>query len=375
MKHLLVSYLKIGYSWFVRRCSHHYQSQPLKKQVCYLMSFPNNNHGLIESLEKQYDVVVLYTKKCEKEANQLPKTHLVSFSLDSLKGLVNGIKMMSQSQVIIADNYFAFLGDCEFKKEQTIFQLWHATGAIKQFGLEDKQAMTRSESDKKRFKRVYDSFDYVFVASKKMGDVFKRSYGFEDSQILYTGFPRTDYLLKETQKVSSDTRHILYLPTYRESIEMDKWLIDIDTLTKSLGKNDLLQIKLHPHVDVVRKSNDKVQWIDCSQSADEYIKQADVLITDYSSTAFDFTLANKDKQLIMFWPDELEYKKITGIQPNIENVFPDKVARTTQEVIEQLFKEDKPSNESFNQTWNTYNDGKAQARVLAEIKQAMDGEK
>lgn len=375
MKRLLVSFLKSLYSWFVRKMSHHYRKKPIKKQVCYLMSFPNNNHGLIESLEKEYEVIVLYTKNCEQEANQLPKNNLTSYFLGSLSGLTKGIETISQSKVIIADNYFAFLGDCEFKKEQTVFQLWHATGAIKQFGLEDKQAQKRPVNDKERFKRVYDSFDYVFVASKKMGDVFKRSYGFKDSQILYTGFPRTDFLLKNRQHKKTDKRRILYLPTYRENIDMDKWLIDIDALEKSLGTNDLLQIKLHPHVDMMRESNDKVQWIDSSQSADDYLTQVDVLITDYSSTAFDFALANKNSQLIIFWPDASEYDTFTGIQPNIENDFPSPVARTTQEVIEQLQNETIPSNEVFNDRWNTYNDGQAQTRVLAEIRQAMDGEK
>ena len=369
MKRLLISYLKNLYSWFVRKLSNKYRNTPLKKQVCYLMSFPNNNQGLVEEISAHYPVVVLYTKNCQEEASKFA----TSYCLDSLKEFKEAVKQVCQSQVIIADNYFAFLGDCHFSPNQVVAQLWHATGAIKQFGLEDKQAKNRSNSDKQRFKRVYQAFDFVFVSSEKMAEVFKKSYGFTDQQILYTGFPRTDYLLNGPKSDNQSTkRTILYLPTYRDNEDISNWLLDIEKVAKSLGPEDLLQVKLHPHVPIKQKSSGKVRWIDSSNSADELIKEADVLITDYSSTAFDFTLVNADKRLIMYWPDEKVYRKKTGIQEGIEKDFPNDVTYSTEEVIRQLMQNTQTTNDLFNQKWNTYNDGKATNRVLNEIKHWME---
>ncbi|RST94794.1 CDP-glycerol glycerophosphotransferase family protein [Vagococcus bubulae] len=377
MKHLLVSFLKERYSWFIRQLSKKNQHCDVLKQVCYLMSFPNNNHGLIEALKNEYDVVVLYTKSCEEEARYLQNIGVSIYCLDTMSGLVRGVRQLSQSKVVIADNYFACLGDISFKETQTVYQLWHATGAIKQFGLEDKTAMKRSKKDKERFRRVYDAFDYVFVASERMGDVFKRSYGFSDEQILLTGFARTDYLVNQMEQTQqTDKRHILYLPTYRENSSLENWLLDIEYLSGQLSQQDLLQVKLHPHVTMTQKFAAKnVEWIVSTQSADDYIKQADVLITDYSSVAFDFTLANPEKQLIMYWPDEMIYNKTTGIQQAIKQDFPQPVAYTTLEILNQLNDTQKIDNQKFNQLWNTYNDGKATSRVVREIKEVMDGEK
>ncbi|MGX4686686.1 CDP-glycerol glycerophosphotransferase family protein [Vagococcus sp. JNUCC 83] len=375
MKHIVISWLKNGYSFFVRLINKMTQTNKINKQVCYLMSFPNNNKGLIEDLAKEVSVIVLYKKVCEKEAKELAENGISIVDLDSVVGLVKSIKIMGQSKVIIADNYFAILGDIAFSHQQTVYQIWHATGAIKQFGLEDKSVTHRSKSDINRFKRVYDSFDYVFVASKKMGDVFKRSYGLSDEQIHYTGFPRTDNLLQSAHRQDKDYRRILYLPTYREGVPIDSWLLNLDKLSNKLQTKDVLQVKLHPHIDMSKTSTKNIEWIASNQSADDYIKQADCLITDYSSVAFDFTLANPDKTLIMYWPDEEEYRKKVGIQPKIENDFPGKVAHTTQEVISQLNDRISRDNNRFNQLWNTYNDGQATQRVIDEIKEVLDGEK
>lgn len=377
MKRLLISSIKEIYSWFIRLLSNSNRQNDIVEQVCYLMSFPNNDQGLIEAIQQHYPIVVLYSKSCKDEAKILEKSGVSIYCLDTINGLINAIKQLSISKVIVADNYFACLGDITFKETQTVYQLWHATGAIKQFGLEDKAAMKRSKKDKERFKRVYNAFDYVFVASKKMGEVFKRSYGFSNEQILLTGFSRTDYLVNGTKKnKQKDKRHILYLPTYRDRIPLEKWLLDIECVSKHLNEHDLLQVKLHPHVKLTQEMiMDNVEWIVSNQSADDYIKQADVLITDYSSVAFDFTVANPDKQLIMYWPDEVIYEEITGIQKGIKQDFPQKVVYTLTELLEQLNSNQQIDNQRFNQLWNTYNDGKATSRVVGEIKKVMDGEK
>lgn len=376
MTHILVSYLKELYSVVVRRLSKKNKSKPVIKRVCYLMSFPNNNQGLIEAISHEKQVIVLYKKNCLEEVKQLKSFGIECINLDTVSGFIKGINCLCQSQVIIADNYFAFLGDITFKQNQTVYQLWHATGAIKQFGLEDKSAVKRSEKDKHRFRRVYESFDYVFVASEKMADVFKRSYGFSKEQILFTGFPRTDRLCQRIAKPNSNKRRVLYLPTYRENEPVETWLLDIKKVADSLKDEGLLQVKLHPHVELEHVNQTNVDWISSHESADEYIIQADVLITDYSSVAFDFTLANPTGQLIMYWPDEMKYRQVTGIQPNIEADFPQSVAHTTDDVIKQLTNHPMlEGNKQFNALWNTYNDGQATNRVLDEIKEVLDGEK
>lgn len=377
MKNFLVSQLKNIYSAYVKKLSRKSHSKKMKQQVVYLLSFPNNNHGLIEELNEKYPVVVCYTKNMTSEALVLKELGIEIHLIDSFSGLRKAVQAVSTSQVVLADNYFAFLGDIEKQASQSFFQIWHATGAIKQFGLEDVKSKTRPESDQERFKRVYDSFDYFVVGSKKMGEVFIRSYGVKESNICYTGFPRTDYLLKEekVKNCESSQTKILYLPTYRQ--EKNQHLIDdMVKLMKDLDDTFQLKIKTHPHEEITQeeliKTSSQIELVKSDASADTLLLEADILITDYSSVAFDYSLINPAGKLIFYWYDEARYIKETGLQPNIKESLPSQVCHSIEEVVAEI-KSQQQDLSHFNKIWNTYNDGQATKRLLEKIAEKMDG--
>lgn len=376
MKNFLVSQLKKLYSHHVKMLSKRTSKKELKKQVVYLLSFPNNDHGLIERLSQKYQVIVCYTDNMLEEAEELKKYGTINYSINSFSGLSQTVKAVSQSQVVLADNYFAFLGDIIKTNKQSFFQIWHATGAIKQFGLEDKKSRGRSLSDQERFKRVYQSFDYFVVGSKAMGEVFVRSYGVKENQMCYLGFPRTDYLLQQKKKPTITTKKvILYLPTYREKTNQ-QGLLDMVKLKEQLGDDYELVIKTHPHatlsgIDTTMKKNN-ITWLKETDSADDLLLQADILITDYSSVAFDYSLINPLGKLIFYWYDEQSYREETGIQTNIEQTLPSSICHNVQEVL-MMIKDEQQNLSEFNQIWNTYNDGQATNRLLDVIAEKMDG--
>lgn len=68
---------------------------------------------------------------------------------------------------------------------------------FEKFGLEDVTNQNRPASDISRFKKVYRSFDFVTVGSDAMADVFKKSFGIRDGQLLKTGVPLTDVYYEE----------------------------------------------------------------------------------------------------------------------------------------------------------------------------------
>lgn len=374
MKQKITSQLKNMYSHTVSVMSKKKESIPLQEGVAYLMSFPNNDNGLIQAIHEKVPVRVYYTSSCLQEAERLKEKGIQIFDLNHPVSFLKSMKDIGCSKVVVADNYFPFLGDIAFSSEQTVFLLWHATGAIKQFGLEDQSVVSRTDTDKKRFKRVYDSFDYVFVASERMGNVFRVSYGMAAEQMLLLGFPRTDYLVNESvkKKSSSRGRNIVYLPTYRGNEPESSWLLDLQRVVDSLEPEDELLVKLHPHVHLPEKKISQLKWVPSNMPADALIEIADCLITDYSSVAFDYTLCHPEGQLIIFWPDSGHYRETTGIQLNIESDFPNKVCYDTASVIEQLQSKEIGNNEHFNRLWNTYNDGVATSRVVQEIKKAVE---
>ncbi|MGO2083620.1 CDP-glycerol glycerophosphotransferase family protein [Vagococcus sp.] len=378
MKRIAVSLVKSLYDGLVRLFSF----LPIKtvpKQLTYLLSFPNNNKGLIEKLALKYQVTVFYTEKVKQEALSLEQQGIKIKSLTGISGLFSVVRSIQASEWCLCDNYFAFLGSLRKPKALKIVQLWHATGAIKTFGLEDQAVKNRTQSDQKRFKRVYASFDYVVVASEAMAAVFKRSYNMTQEQIWPLGFSRTDDLVRQRdlQLKPKKKKRLLYLPTYRE-YELAAYPLDIALLQEELGEEYELWIKEHPHSQWPRPKTSTsafLTYVSSEKGADELLLEADVLITDYSSVAFDYSLVKPQGRLLFYWFDEKRYRSQPGLQDKIEILLPNSFCFDTQTLINKIKFEAVADLSEFNKCWNTYNDGQATKRLLKEMDRYDDNDK
>ena len=350
-----------------------------KKRVIYLLSFPDNNHGFIEQLNQQQTVIVFYNKKCHSEALRLREKGIKIYPLDSLFYFISyTIPVITNSRVVICDNYFPFLGAIK-KKNQVFIQIWHAVGAVKCFGLEEHKISSCTKADLKRYKNVYRSFDKYIVSSHKMSQVFQRSYLAQERQMLYFGLPRTDFLFQQI-KVESDfdkRKVILYAPTYRDN-QVALPPLDIKQLEEKLGDQYRLIVKLHPHIQFLigtQEDTSFVRWCRKDESLNNLILEADILISDYSSVLFDFSLVNPNSPIILFWYDRDLYEKKIGIQEDFLKIDSLPVVNSTTEIITLLTSDTLTSTNLFNKEWNTYNDGQATIRLLAYVRDIVGGNK
>lgn len=350
-----------------------------KKRVIYLLSFPDNNHGFIEQLNQQERVIVFYNKKCYSEALRLREKGIKIYPLDSLFYFISyTIPLITNSSVVICDNYFPFLGAIK-KKNQVFIQIWHAVGAVKRFGLEERKISSCTKADLKRYKNVYRSFDKYIVSSHKMSQVFQRSYLAQERQMLYFGLPRTDFLIQQ-KKVESDfdkRKVILYAPTYRDN-QVELPPLDIKQLEEKLGGQYRLIVKLHPHIQFLigtQEDTSFVRWCRKDESLNNLILEADILISDYSSVLFDFSLVNPNSPIILFWYDRDLYEKKIGIQEDFLKIDSLPVVKSTREIITLLTSDTLTSTYLFNKEWNTYNDGQATSRLLAYVRDIVGGNK
>jgi len=185
-------------------------------------------------------------------------------------------------------------------------QLWHGV-TIKMLG---KQA---------NYKAL--KYDVVLSTSNFVSDYsFSKLYDYKF--IVEYGYPRNDIfkddsidminidldLLKEIK--NSDTRYIVYMPTYRP-LGFESNPIDYKILNEFAKQNNIkFIIKMHPFVaEKLRESLDKYQdekyqythIIIYSANKDIYpiLKYSDMLLTDYSSVYFDYLFVNKP---IIFFP-------------------------------------------------------------------------
>lgn len=153
---------------------------------------------------------------------------------------------------------------------------------------------------------------------------------------IYSGYPRTDVLVNDnesnTSKININKEQldidmsklvIGYFPTRREGNGLDlNNIFEVSKTEQFLQQNDAtLLIKPHRQLEIGRGmvESDSIQLIDPDTDSHQFLKEIDVLITDYSSIYFDFLLL--DRPVIFYTPDYSTYENIRGVHPNYESVI------------------------------------------------------
>ena len=361
---------------------------PLRSKTILISSFGDNTHFVWDYLMRNtnQNVIILKTPGSPGEFNSNNRSTVIQFRFLSI-GFIKGIYHLATSRFVMVDNYFGVLAATPFKKEVKCIQLWHANGAIKQFGLKDPSLKDRSKRAVKRFKRVYDRFTHTVVGSEHMAEIFKKAFLLNDNTILRTGIPRTDFFLDDyststiQQKVYNNfpkihgKKVILYAPTFRDQqIHKQTIEIDIENLYMELSDDYVLMLRLHPVIKD-KFQNDLPNFIiDVSTypELNHLLLITDYLITDYSSIPFEFALLNKP---MIFYPYDLEnYRTERGFWQDYESLVPGPVAKSTQEIIDLIKRDDFDIDriKEFSKDWNQYNNGKSTEKLIQYVYKNKD---
>lgn len=345
-----------------------------KDKTIFVTSFADNSLYVREALKKQVpteEIVILKDVKCELNKKTLPGTKMFVFNdFKRPFQFIQSIYHLATSRIIFIDNYFGFIAGMPVDKKQIIIQLWHAVGAIKTFGLEDKQAKLRSLSARDRFQFNYDQIDYTVVGSDRMGEIFISAFNTTNEHLIRTGVPRTDFFFNEIemQKVKKrmeDTypfiknkKVILYAPTFREG-KSDNIAINYEKLKKSISKDYVLLIKYHPRLNKTFTADelpDFVYDVSSHHNVNKLLTAVDLLITDYSSLPFEFALLKRP--MIFYVPDLDTYTQSRGLWEPLDNL-PGPITKNTDELIQAINNasiNQKQLND-FNLRWNKYSTG------------------
>lgn len=377
MKEFVMQLSKGLYSLYINVFSRTVSKKNEEQLVSYLLSFPNNNFQLIEGLNELPNVdelTVFYTKNCQEEVRKYRYLGIRTQAINHWSFFFKGLKILVNSQIILMDNYFAFLGSVRFSKQNKIYQIWHANGAIKTFGWEDKETLKRTKSDKKRFQKVYDSVNYYVTGSQEMNTVYQNSYHQSMHKMLEIGVSRTDFYFdvelkekamkkfREKFPESIGKKIVLYAPTYRDGkLTIVNWYEKLP-----IFPDDYFVIcKFHPLL-VNEKGRKPAAYNDTrGMNLNELLFSIDVLISDYSSIPFEYVLANPNGRVLFYCFDLVQYSQKVGIQDAFfeKNGFP--IIQTKESLLKYL-KENECKVDVFS-TWNRWNDGKATERLLNHV--------
>jgi len=239
----------------------------------------------------------------------------------------------------------------------TYIQTWHGT-PLKRIGM-DIEAVNipgyTKESYDAEFLKESARWDYLVSSSTYTTKHFKKAFGFKGTMI-EKGFPRNDQLvqknnqkqkineLKEKLGITSNQQVVLYAPTWRETDHKTssgyEFSIDFpyNEFVNELSPNMVLLVRMHY---LVAQTFDFSQWendiINVSVGFDmsDLMLISDILITDYSSCMFDFSLTNRP--MLFYVPDAREYEDdIRGFYEPINSLLPGPIVETPRDLLQAL---------------------------------------
>ena len=258
------------------------------------------------------------------------------------------------------------------RKKQYYIQTWHGDLGLKMIEKDVENAHKKSYI--KSAKADSKMIDLITSGSEMFSNTVKRAFWY-NGRILECGSPKTDAYFNINAESKNSYRTVIYAPTFRDSGDNSCCNIDynklIDTLNEKYNCDWKVIVRFHPNVSYLQENityTDRI--INGSKYSDinEMIRDCDMLITDYSSTAFDAMYANK--KVLLFIPDAEEYFKIRKSYFTMDELpFPKAKSN------EELFKNIKELNEveyfkrinQFLRKINSFERGTASKAVADEI--------
>lgn len=280
------------------------------------------------------------------------------------------------------------------KPKRTVYlQTWHGT-PLKKLALDMQEVHmpgTDTEVYKKNFVQATRKWDYLVSPNRYSTEIFKRAFQF-DHKILETGYPRNDYLvnennseeinrIKKKMNLPENKKVILYAPTWRDNEYHGKGRykfdlpLDMKLMEEALGEEYIILFRMHYLIaeNLDFSSYDGFAY-DASHHEDirELYLIADMLITDYSSVFFDYTIL---KRPMLFYVYDIDaYRdQLRGFYFDFEKEAPGPLVKTTASLIEAIMQiEGHPDKvleeiEVFHERFCVLEDGKASERVVNEV--------
>ncbi len=235
--------------------------------------------------------------------------------------LVRGMYHVRTAGLVVVDNAYLPVHVAPHDPRTVVVQVWHAVGALKRFGRDTTSGLAEPERS-----FLHRHYDYVVTAGEASRGPWSRAFGTPLERVIALGAPRTDFFFDAGARAAARARVlaaypalagrrvILYAPTFRGRGRGKRAGPGFDTqrLRAALVPGDVLVLKTHPNLDpaaVSRTGFDVV--VDPAFEINELLEVTDVLVTDYSSSIFEFALLRRPVVLLV--PDLAEYERDPGL--------------------------------------------------------------
>ena len=258
---------------------------------------------------------------------------------------------VATSRVVIVDDYFFPIYPVRKRSGVTIIQVWHACGAFKRFGRATLASEWGADEIFLKWVPIHSNYDLTLVSSASIAQIYADAFGQSVETVTAVfGIPRTDALASSPRRdaaeremrarlgLTDNRTTILYAPTFRGADlkgARAPELLDIAALHRVLGDQYRLILRLHPFVKSAMRIPDEARdfVVDASREPDvnEVMLAADILVTDYSSIIFEYSLLNRPMAFLA--PDLDAYERERGFFFDYRSGVPGPVVDTTEQLI------------------------------------------
>lgn len=278
------------------------------------------------------------------------------------------------SGMVVLDYNNVVVSKFKHRKEVTVLQCWHATGALKQFG-----------NDVPRDYYI-KNYDYAIVNAPFFQPIFARAFNIPVTNVEVTGIPNNDKFFRDSflnnnrasmlEKYPQlvDKKVVTYAPTFRGRMAtgIREPEIDLNLLQKELGDEYIIIYKTHPLIVKKAYNNPNILCLN-----DEYISVifcvTDILISDYSAITIDWMLFNKP--VIGYAPDLDQYAGVPGLTIDYRMDFPGEIIEDEtllgQKIKTVTVSDEEEDRLNFKNKMYAFNDGDSTSRVVDFIEKIM----
>jgi CDP-glycerol glycerophosphotransferase len=292
------------------------------------------------------------------------------------------VAALEAAGVVIANTHTDFEWS---KRPDTLYlQTWHGTPLKRVHkdilwsppGLHDRQQLD------------VDRWDVLLSPNRASTARLRQAFRY-DREVLETGYPRNDVLsapdrearraaLRERLGIADGTTAVLYTPTFRDdSVFAERRFelgLDADAFAAALGSDHVLLLRLHYLVpeELPPPRHPAVRDVSSHPDVSELYLAADVLVTDYSSTMFDFAVTGRPLAFLTYDLADFQHR-VRGFYFELADEAPGPLVETTAELIGVLRDLDATRARyaeryaRFSERYCHLEDGRATERVLERL--------
>lgn len=263
------------------------------------------------------------------------------------------------------------------RKKQSYIQLWHGPGATKKEGFDlgipdDGLPLYHTRE-----------WDYYLATDRASANYIKTATHINIPIILH-GSCRADELIHSTKEdyfrlrhdmgIKDDEMVVLYAPTFRDQ-QLEDSVVHLPLKRICHRPKTRVILRLHPFVKNkldIAEYGDQVILGDVFSEINSLYMMSDILITDYSSTAMDFSIL---KRPILYYAYDYDaYEVERGFYHNYLDhlsgplVFNEDELLKTMDSIDTIREQYQEKEQAYYNLYNEFNDGKASERFIKMLK-------